>query len=185
MSDDRCFPEDPVVALPPAAANEAALVLKEVQDVLVERPAERGPVAFDLDDTVVTGLTRTTRQPGEVPTTRHALAWVLGRVLEGEERVLIVTGREEEEEAWADLVRALEEVCKGPLEPHLLERITMACGGAWAGTRIAVTRKVRALREEKAVLLVGDLDHLDGRAAREAGIPFIDVGPKHTARRLA
>lgn len=184
-SSDRCFPDDPLVTLPLEVANEALLVYGEVQEALAEnRAGAEQPVAFDLDDTVVTGLARTTRKPEDVPQTRQAIAWVLGRLLEERRPVVIVTGRDDEEEAWRDLLRALEEVSLQPLDEVLLRGVSMRCGGAWAGTKIGVTRKVAALRETRAALLVGDLDHLDGRAARQAGIPFIDVGPHWTGRRM-
>lgn len=174
-----------MVTLPLEVANEALLVYEEVEAALREtRAGVEQPVAFDLDDTVVTGLARTTRRPEDVPETRHAIAWVLGRLLEERRPVVIVTGRDDEEEAWRDLLRALDDVSVRPLDEGLLGGIGMRCGGAWAGTKVAVTRKVQALRETKAALLVGDLDHLDGRAARHAGIPFIDVGPHWTGRRM-
>lgn len=182
----RCFPSDPVEVLDAESATEALLVYAEIEAVL-DAPHVRAdqPVAFDLDGTVVVGRDRVSRQPGEIPETRPSVAWALGRLLEEGRRVLIVTGRDDGEEAWADLKRALDEVCGRPITDAVLGGIEMRCGDKWAGTKVAVAHKVEALRQDEAALIVGDLDHLDGRAAREAGIPFVDVGPRNTKRRMA
>lgn len=149
--------------------------VRRIEAALARRDATSHVVAFDLDGTLVVDRPRREYAPGDLPDVRPDIARIALGILRDGHTLLIVTGRETEDEARRDTVRALTAALGAPPDDRLLARIVISAGGEWQGTRTAIERKVAALKQHDAAVLVGDLEHLDGKAARQAGIPFVDV----------